>query len=91
LDIATGNLGSKNSIYFGDENLSYNRVYDFKPKRNTSSIKISDLTQDGFLDIVEGNLDERNYVYLGPKNGTFTEICLDKDSKDDPTILKLEI
>ena len=61
----------------------FNRVFHFKPERNTSSIKISDLNQDGYLDIIEGNSEERNYVYLGQESGTFTEIGLREDLKDD--------
>ena len=83
MDIVTGNLGSKNSIYFGDKKLSFNRVFDFKTERNTSSIKVSDLNQDGYLDIIEGNSEERNYVHLGQKNKEFKEIGLREDLKDD--------
>ena len=81
MDIVTGNLGSKNSIYFGDKKLSFNRVFDFKTERNTSSIKVSDLNQDGYLDIIEGNSEERNYVHLGQKNKEFKEIGLREDLK----------
>jgi hypothetical protein len=83
LDIVAGNLGSINSIYFGDKDLNFKRVFDFKTERQTSSIKVADLNQDGYLDIVEGNSEERNYVHLGQKNGMFIEIGLREDLKDD--------
>ena len=83
LDIVTGNLGSKNSIYFGDKNLNFNRVYHFEAERQTQSIKVADLNKDEYLDIVEGNSEQRNYVYLGEANGAFTEIGLREDLKDD--------
>ncbi len=83
MDIVAGNLGSNNSIYYGDKNLSFNRTSDFEAARMTSSIKVADLNQDGYLDIVEGNSEEQNFVYLGQKNGAFIEIGLRADLKDD--------
>ena len=76
LDIITGNLGTKNNIYFGNKDLNFKQVYDFKPKHMTSSIKVVDLNQDGNLDLVEGNFEEQNFVYLGQENGGFVEIAL---------------
>ena len=83
LDIVTGSIESKNSIFFGDKSLSYKKSYDFSTGRMTSTIKIEDLNNDGLLDIVEGNYEQRNYVYLGREDGTFFEIGLREDLKDD--------
>ena len=83
LDLKVGDLGSKNSIYFGNKSLNFKGVYDFKIEHSTLSIKVTDLNKDGYLDIVEGNSEERNYVYLGPKNGKYIENGLSEDLKDD--------
>ena len=55
----------------------------FEKERETYSIKIVDLNQDGILDIIEGNSEQQNYVFIGKSNGKFNEIGLREDLKDD--------
>lgn len=83
LDIIVGNLGAQNVIYFGDSELTFDKVFEFREERMTASIKIADLNQDGIPDIIEGNSSQRNYMHLGDDNGGFTEIGLREDLKED--------
>ena len=49
----------------------------------TASIAITDFNKDGWPDLVFGNAEDVNYVQLGSESGTFTEIALNKDLKED--------
>ncbi|MDX1550551.1 MAG: VCBS repeat-containing protein, partial [Lysobacter spongiicola] len=83
IDVVTGSLGNGTRVHYGDGKGGFPRQLSLSSDRDTASVAVADLNQDGRPDVVEGNSERVNVVHMAQTNGQYQQKPLREDLADD--------